>query len=154
MQRELVVGATGIASGSYLYPHALNSLVGTKFKIVTGYPGGNDVNLALERGEVQGRCGWSWSSIKTTRFNWVRDKRIIVLVQMSLSKHPDLPDVPLIMDLAKTDEERQIFKMIFARQTMGRPYTAPPGMPADRLAALRQAFMDTMTDKEFLDEAE
>jgi tripartite-type tricarboxylate transporter receptor subunit TctC len=103
---------------------------------------------------VQGRCGWSWSSIKTTRVNWVRDKRIIVLVQMSLSKHPDLPDVPLVMDLAKTDEQRQIFKMIFARQTMGRPYVAPPGVPADRLAALRQAFMDTMTDKEFLDEAE
>ena len=129
-------------------------MLGTKFKIVTGYPGGNDVSLALERGEVQGRCGWSWSSIKTTRVNWVRDKRIIVLVQMALSKHPDLPDVPLIMDLAKTDEQRQIFKMIFARQTMGRPYVAPPGVPADRLAALRQAFMDTMADKEFLSEAE
>ena len=116
----------------------VNAVLGTKFKIVTGYPGGNDVSLALERGEVQGRCGWSWSSIKTTRFNWVRDKRIIVLVQMSLSKHPDLPDVPLIMDLAKTNEQRQIFKMIFARQTMGRPYLAPPGVPADRLAALRQ----------------
>ena len=84
----------------------------------------------------------------------MRDKRIIVLVQMSLSKHPDLPDVPLITDLAKTDEQRQIFKMIFARQTMGRPYLAPPGVPADRLAALRKGFMDTMTDREFLDEAE
>ena len=129
-------------------------MLGTKFKIVTGYPGGNDVSLALERDEVQGRCGWSWSSIKTTRFNWVRNKRIIVLVQMSLTKHPDLPDVPLIMDLAKTDEQRQIFKMIFARQTMGRPYLAPPGVPADRLAALRKAFMDTMADQEFLGEAE
>ena len=128
-------------------------MLGTKFKIVTGYPGGNDVSLAIERGEVQGRCGWSWSSIKTTRFNWVRDKRIIVLVQMSLSKHPDLPDVPLIMDLAKTSEQWQIFKMIFARQTMGRPYLAPPRVPADRLAALRKAFMDTMTDKDFLAEA-
>jgi tripartite-type tricarboxylate transporter receptor subunit TctC len=142
-----VIGATSRGA-------AFDPLLGTKFKIVTGYPGGNDVSLALERGEVQGRCGWSWSSIKTTRFNWVRDKRIIVLVQMSLSKHPDLPDVPLIMDLAKTDVQRQIFKMIFARQTMGRPYLAPPGVPADRLAALRQAFMDTMTDKEFLAEAE
>jgi tripartite-type tricarboxylate transporter receptor subunit TctC len=151
---ELTIGSTGAADDTYQFPALINAVLGTKFKIVTGYPGGNDVSLALERGEVQGRCGWSWSSIKTTRVNWVRDKRIIVLVQMALSKHPDLPDVPLIMDLAKTDEQRQIFKMIFARQTMGRPYVAPPGVPADRLAALRQAFMDTMADKEFLSEAE
>jgi tripartite-type tricarboxylate transporter receptor subunit TctC len=150
----LTIGSTGAADDTYQFPALVNAVLGTKFKIVTGYPGGNDVSLALERGEVQGRCGWSWSSVKTTRFNWVRDKRIIVLVQMSLSKHPDLPDVPLIMDLAKTDEQRQIFKMIFARQTMGRPYVAPPGVPADRLAALRKAFMDTMADKEFLDETE
>jgi len=81
-------------------------------------------------------------------------KRIVILVQLSLSKHADLPDVPLIMELAKTDELRQIFKMIFARQTMGRPYAAPPGLPADRLTALRKAFMDTMTDKEFLYDAD
>jgi tripartite-type tricarboxylate transporter receptor subunit TctC len=152
--KQLTIGSTGAADDTYQFPALINAVLGTKFKIVTGYPGGNDVSLALERGEVQGRCGWSWSSIKTTRVNWVRDRRIIVLVQMSLAKHPDLPDVPLIMALAKTDEQRQIFKMIFARQTMGRPYVAPPGVPADRLAALRKAFMDTMADKEFLDEAE
>jgi tripartite-type tricarboxylate transporter receptor subunit TctC len=152
--KPLTIGSTGAADDTYQFPALVNAVLGTKFKIVTGYPGGNDVSLALERGEVQGRCGWSWSSIKTTRLNWVRNKRIVVLVQMSLSKHPDLPNVPLIMDLAKTDEQRQIFKMIFARQTMGRPYAAPPGLPADRLAALRKGFMDTMADKEFLDEAE
>lgn len=152
--KPLTIGSTGAGDDTYQFPALVNAVLGTKFKIVTGYPGGNDVSLALERGEVQGRCGWSWSSIKTTRPNWVRNKRIIVLVQMSLSKHPDLPNVPLIMDLAKTDEQRQIFKMIFARQTMGRPYAAPPGLPADRLAALRKAFMDTMTDKDFLGEAE
>ena len=152
--KPLTIGSTGAGDDTYQFPALVNAVLGTKFKIITGYPGGNDVSLALERGEVQGRCGWSWSSIKTTRPNWVRNKRIIVLVQMSLSKHPDLPDVPLIMDLAKTDEQRQIFKMIFARQTMGRPYAAPPGLPADRLAALRKAFMDTMPDKDFLDEAE
>jgi len=152
--KQLTIGSTGAADDTYQFPALINAVLGTKFKIVTGYPGGNDVSLALERDEVQGRCGWSWSSIKTTRFNWVRNKRIIVLVQMSLTKHPDLPDVPLIMDLAKTDEQRQIFKMIFARQTMGRPYLAPPGVPADRLAALRKAFMDTMADQEFLGEAE
>ena len=152
--KPLTIGSTGAGDDTYQFPALVNAVLGTKFKIVTGYPGGNDVSLALERGEVQGRCGWSWSSIKTTRLNWVRNNRIIVLVQMSLSKHPDLPDVPLIMDLAKTDEQRQIFKMIFARQTMGRPYAAPPDLPADRLAALRNAFMDTMTDKDFLGEAE
>ena len=154
LEKPLTIGSTGAGDDTYQFPALVNAVLGTKFKIVTGYPGGNDVSLAVERGEVQGRCGWSWSSIKTTRFNWVRDKRIVVLVQMSLSKHPDLPDVPLIMDLAKTNEQRQIFKMIFARQTMGRPYLAPPGVPADRLAALRTAFMDTMTDREFLAEAE
>jgi len=158
--KPLTIGSTGAADDTYQFPALVNAVLGTKFKIVTGYPGGNDVTLALERGEVQGRCGWSWSSIKTTRFNWVRNKRIVVLVQMALSKHPDLPDVPLIMDLAQTKsiaetvELKQIFKMIFARQTMGRPYLAPPGVPADRLAALRKGFMDTMTDKEFLAEAE
>ena len=152
-EKPLTIGSTGAGDDTYQFPALVNAVLGTKFKIATGYPGGNDVSLALERGEVQGRCGWSWSSIKTTRFNWVRDKRIIILVQMSLSKHPDLPDVPLIMDLAKTDEQRQIFKMIFARQTMGRPYLAPPGVPADRLSALRKGFMDTMTDKDFLADA-
>ena len=158
--KPLTIGSTGAADDTYQFPALVNAVLGTKFKIVTGYPGGNDVTLALERGEVQGRCGWSWSSIKTTRFNWVRNKRIVVLVQMALSMHPDLLDVPLIMDLAQTKsiaetvELKQIFKMIFARQTMGRPYLAPPGVPADRLAALRKGFMDTMTDKEFLAEAE
>jgi len=152
--KQLTIGATGVDDDTYQFPVLLNALLGTKFKIVTGYPGGNAVTLALERGEVQGRCGWSWSSLRATRLNWVRRGTIVVLVQMSRSKHPDLPDVPLIMDLAKTDEQRQIFSMIFARETMGRPYVAPPGLPADRLAAWRTAFMDTMADKQFLYDAE
>jgi len=152
--RQLTIGSTGTGDDTYQFPALMNATLGTKFKIVTGYPGGNDVTLALERGEVEGRCGWSWSSLKATRLNWVVRKRIIILVQMSQSKHPDLPDVPLVMDLAKTSEQRQIFEMIFARQTMGRPYAAPPELPADRLAALRKAFMDTMTDKEFLYDAD
>ena len=101
-------------------------------KIVTGYPGGNDVGLAMERGEVQGRCGWSWSSVKSTHQKWIDDKKFTILVQLALDKHPDLPDVPLIIDLAKTDEQRQILKLIFARQVMGRPFLAPPGVPPDR----------------------
>jgi hypothetical protein len=129
-------------------------VLGTKMKIITGYPGGNDVNLAMERGEVDGRCGWSWSSVKSTRATWVGGKQITILTQLSLAKHPDLPDVPLIIDLAKNDEQRQILKLIFARQSLGRPYLAPPGVPAERVAILRKAFMDTMADKEFLAEAD
>ena len=128
-------------------------MLGTKFKIVTGYPGGNDIDLAMERGEVKGRCGWSWSSVVATHKRWIDDKKINVLVQLSLDKHPDLPDVPLVMDFAKTDEQKQIFRLIFARQVMGRPFLAPPGVPKDRADALRKAFMDTMKDPEFLADA-
>ncbi|HYA07800.1 MAG TPA: tripartite tricarboxylate transporter substrate-binding protein [Xanthobacteraceae bacterium] len=150
--KPLTVGSTGVGDDTYQFPAVMNAVIGTRFKIVTGYPGGNDVSLALERGEVQGRCGWSWSSIVATRMNWIATKRMVVLVQMSLSKHPDLPDVPLVMDLAKTDEQRQIFKLVFARQVMGRPYVAPPDVPAERLAVLRQAFSETMADPDFLSE--
>ena len=151
---ELTVGGTGSAADTDQFPRILNGVLGTRMKIVTGYPGGNDVNLALERGEVDGRCGWSWSSVKSTRASWLADKKITILMQLSLTKHPDLPDVPLVTDLAKTDEQRQILRLIFARQVMGRPYLAPPNVPADRVAALRSAFMGTMADKEFLAEAE
>jgi tripartite-type tricarboxylate transporter receptor subunit TctC len=151
--KTLTIGSTGTADDTYQFPAVVNAVLGTKFKIITGYPGGNDVSLAIERGEVDGRCGWSWSSLTTTRPTWVATKKIVVLVQMSLAKHPELPDVPLIMDLAKTEEQREIFKLIFSRQVMGRPFLAPPGIPADRLAALRKAFDDTMADKDFLAEA-
>jgi tripartite-type tricarboxylate transporter receptor subunit TctC len=154
MKKELVIGAIGTADDTYQYPRLLNNTVGTKFKIVPGYPGNNDISIALERGEVSGRCGWSWSSVKSTRMSWVQEKKINILVQVSLSKHPDLPNVPLIMDLAKSDEQRQMFRLIFARQVMGRPFQSTPGVPADRLHALQTAFMDTMRDPAFLAEAE
>lgn len=152
--KELVIGGTGASADTDQFPKLLNSVLGTKFKIVTGYPGGNDVSLAMQRGEVKGRCGWSWSSVKSTQPQWYKDKTINVLVQLSLAKHPDLPDVPLITDLAKNEEQKQIFKLIFARQVMGRPFLGPPGIPADRLEALRKAFMDTMKDPEFVAEAD
>ena len=152
--KQLTVGGTGAAADTDQFPRILNNVLGTKMKIVTGYPGGNDVNLALERGEVDGRCGWSWSSVESTRGNWVKDKKVNVLVQLALQKHADLPDVPLVTELAKNEEQKQILTLIFARQALGRPYLAPPGIPQDRVDALRQAFMNTMKDKEFLAEAE
>jgi len=150
-QKELVVGGTGQAADTDQFPAILNGVLGTK---LTGYPGGNDVTLAMERGEVKGRCGWSWSSVLSTHKRWIDDGSIIVLVQLSLHKHADLPNIPLVMDFAKTDEQRQIFKLIFARQVMGRPFLAPPAIPRDRAEALRAAFAATMKDQEFLADAE
>jgi tripartite-type tricarboxylate transporter receptor subunit TctC len=151
--KQLTVGGTGGGADTDVFPRILNNVLGTKMKLVTGYPGGNNVDLAMERGEVAGRCGWSWSSVQSTHPDWVKDHKIIVLVQLSLQKHPDLPDVPLVTDLAKTDEQRQILKLIFARQVMGRPFLAPPNLPKDRVDALQNAFQETMKDPEFLSEA-
>jgi tripartite-type tricarboxylate transporter receptor subunit TctC len=152
--KQMAVGGTGGGADTDVFPRILNAVLGTKMKLVTGYPGGNDVNLAMERGEVAGRCGWSWSSVVATHKNWLDEKKITILVQLALSKHPELPDVPLVTDLAKTDEQRQILKLIFARQVMGRPYLAPPNLPKERLEAIRRAFMETMQDKDFLAEAD
>ena len=151
---QLVVGASGAADDTYQYPALLNRMFGAKFKMVLGYPGGNDINLAMERGEVQGRCSIPWSTVKATRRDWIDENKVNLLMQYSLGKHADLPNVPLVMDLAKTDEQRTILTLIFGRQVMGRPFAAPPRVPSDRVDALRKAFMDTMADKEFLTEAE
>jgi tripartite-type tricarboxylate transporter receptor subunit TctC len=154
LKRELVVGATGPSADTYQFPKITNAVLGTKFKIVTGYPGGNDVDLAMERGEVEGRCGWSWTSVKSLRQPWLDRKQINILYQMGLSKHRDLAGVPLIVDLARTEEERAILRLIFARQVMAWPFLAPPGTPAERVDVLRKAFLQTMQDKDFLAEAD
>jgi len=151
--RELTVGGTGSGADTNQFPKVMNGVLGTKLKIVSGYPGGNNIDLAMERGEVDGRCGWSWSSIVSTRKAWLESGTIKVLVQLALEKHPDLPDVPLIMDYAKTDEQRAMLRLIFSRAALGCPFLAPPGMPADRAAILRKAFDDTMKDPEFLADA-
>jgi tripartite-type tricarboxylate transporter receptor subunit TctC len=154
LRHELIVGGTGASADTDQFPKIMNAVLGTKMRVITGYPGGNDIGLAMERGEVKGRCGWSWSSVKATHQPWLDEKRVNVLIQLSLEKHPDLPNVPLVVDLAKTDEDKKIMRLLFARQVMGRPFLAPPDLPPDRLAALRKAFMDTMRDKDFLADAE
>jgi tripartite-type tricarboxylate transporter receptor subunit TctC len=151
--KELLVGAVSFNDDTGQFAKVLNTVLGTRMKIVAGYPGGNDVVLAMERGEVKGRCGWSWSSVLAAHMAWWKEKKINILVQLALNKHPDLPDVPLVTDLARNPAQRQMLRMIFARQVMGRPFVAPPGIPPERLAALRKAFMDTVTDKEFLADA-
>lgn len=152
--KPMTVGGTGASADTDQFPKVANSVLGTKMKIISGYPGGNDVVLAMERGEVQGRCGWSWSSVKATHGSWIKEGKIIVLVQLALEKHPEIPGVPLIGDFAKTDEHRQILRLIFARQVMGRPFLAPPAIPTDRAETLRKAFMETMEDKDYLADAE
>jgi hypothetical protein len=130
----------------------LGNLMGVKLRVVSGYPGGAEMNLAMERGEVDGRCGW-WTSIKITHPDWVAEKRINLLLQRALHKSPDIPQVPLVIDLATNDRQRQILKLLLSRQQMGWPFLAPPGLPADRAQALRRAFDETTTDPDFLSEA-
>jgi len=131
----------------------MNALLGTKFKIVTGYKSSEDVNLALQRGEVEARA-ISLSSITSQRAEWLRDKLINILTQVGAKRAHELPDVPLVTELAKNDEDRQVFKLVSVAQGLGRPYLAPPGVPAERLVILRKAFEATMRDKAFLAEAE
>ena len=153
LTKPMIVGGTGPGADTDTFPKVLNNILGTKLKLITGYPGGNDILLAMERGEVEGRCGYSWSSAKSRKADWLRDKTMNILIQLSTAKHPDLPDVPFVMDLAKTDKDRQILALVFARQAWGRPFLAPPGVPADRAKALQTAFMATMNDPEFLADA-
>ena len=149
ISRDVVLG-----SSTVYHANLLNSLFGAKLKQVTGYPGGNDVVLALERGEVQGRCNWSWSSIIGTRPQWVQEKKINIIVQFAEEKHPDLQHVPLIMDLAKTPQQRQMLDLILTSQTMARPFVAPPDVPPERLKALRDGFRKMAKDPAFIAAAE
>ena len=151
-KKEYAIGATGYNT-SFQYPQSLNIIAGTKFKIILGYPGANEINLAMENGELVGRGSNSWASYKGTKPDWVRDKKINVLVQIGLKKANDLPDVPLLMDFAKNDEDRAALKLLSAPPNIGRPVFAPPGLPAERVKALRDAFDATMKDAAFLEQA-
>ena len=154
MTKELIVGGTGADATEVAWPKAVNKLIGTKFKIVVGYQSSTDMNLAMERGELEGNCGLGWTILKRRLPEWLREKKVNILFQMGLRKHPDIPDVPLISDYAKTPEDRKVFEFLFAPQEMGRPFFAPPGLPPERLRALRVAFERTLKDAAFLADAE
>jgi tripartite-type tricarboxylate transporter receptor subunit TctC len=153
MTKELVVGAPGTATSSVYYPKALNELVGTKFKIVSGYPGGNVVNLAMERGEVGGRGSNSWASWKSTHPEWLKEKKIYILVQIALKRDPELADVPTMMELAKNEDDRKVLEFLSADIPISRAYVTTPGVPPERVEALRRAFDATMKDPAYLAEA-
>jgi len=151
--KELVVAHSGAGADAYQFSRIINGVLGTRMRLVGGYRGGNEMLLAMERGEVGGRCGWSWSSVQATRQEWIARKRVNLLIQLALNKHPDLPDVPLVVDLAKTEQERTILRLVFARQQIAYPFLAPPGVPQDRADVLRAAFLKAMADPELLAEA-
>jgi tripartite-type tricarboxylate transporter receptor subunit TctC len=148
-EKEVVLGGTGAGAGIVLLPMVVNKLLGTKFKIVTGYRTSEDVNLGMERGEVQARA-FSIGSIESQHPDWISQHKAAFLVQAGVRRDKALPDVPLLTELAKTGEQRQIFKLISSSPALGQPYVAPPGVPADRLAILRKAFAATMKDPAFL----
>jgi tripartite-type tricarboxylate transporter receptor subunit TctC len=148
-QREMVVG--GIAD-SLLFAQVMNAILGTKFKTISGYKSGGEIGLAMERGEVEGRMGWSWSSVVSMNPEWIREGKIRNLVQFSTSKHADLPNVPLVTELAGSDADRALLELVFSRQVIGRPFIAPPGLDAETVEILRKAFGDTMRDPAFLAE--
>jgi tripartite-type tricarboxylate transporter receptor subunit TctC len=153
MTMEVPVAGTGPGLASVVYPTVLNNILGTKFKVVTGYTGSTEALLAVERGEVDGALT-SWSSLKTTQKSWIDEKKVNILVQYTLEKHPDLPNVPTVVELAKTPEDRQILALYASGAVVGRSIAATPKLPADRLKALRAAFQAMLKDPAFLAEIE
>jgi tripartite-type tricarboxylate transporter receptor subunit TctC len=150
---EFVVASSGLSSDTGVFALVLKNLFGAKVKIITGYPGGAEMSKAMETGEVDGRCGWSWSGVKASKPTWLSEKQINILVQMGLQKAPDLPNVPLIMDFARNDEERKILKLIYSRQEFAWPFMAPPDLAPERKLLLRTAFEATLKDPDFLADA-
>jgi hypothetical protein len=151
-ERELIVG--GIVSvDPETTPRLYNSLIGTRFKIVSGYNSTAQIALAIERGEVQGIADWSWSSFKAVRPDWIRDKKVTMLMQGALQNDPELAGLPNALDFIKSPSDRQVMELHFTQKTAARPLVVPPGVPAERLAILRRAFAALGQDKEFLSEA-
>ncbi len=148
-----IVGGTGVGSGTDIQAMMLNNLIGSKLRLISGYPGGVDINLAMERGEVHGRCAWSWSSVIATQKNWVDQKKVVFPLQIALTKHKDLQNVPLVTEFITLKKDRQALELILSALTMGRPFAVGPKVPADRVVILRAAFDATMKDKKFLAEA-
>jgi tripartite-type tricarboxylate transporter receptor subunit TctC len=152
--REMIVGGGGPTSGNVLFPVVLNRLLGTRFKVITGYKSSAEVMLAVERGELDGVMSWNYSSVRASHMDLIRDGKVNLMVQFALKKHRELPDVPLVVDLAKSADERAILDLVFSRQEMGRPFMAPPNTPPAIARILRDAFAAVIKDSTFLADAE
>ena len=149
--RQVIVGATGVSAGPGVYPRLLNAFLGTKFKIISGYDT-SGMRLAMEKGEIDGICGLSWQTYNFISPDWIRDKKLNVLVQMGLEKNPELPAVPMAIDALKNPDDRKVLELIVLPQEFGRPFVAPPGTPEDRMAVYRKAFQAMLKDGQFLTE--
>lgn len=154
LDKQVTVAGTGVGTESVTVPYILRSILGFKYKVIAGYPGGSEMNLAMQRGEVDGRGTFSWTSLKPHYKAWVGSGDMTVLYQMGLQKHKDLQNVPLVLDLAKTDEQKKMLKVQFTAFQIGRPLFVAEGVPADRVQALRRAFDAAMKDKDLLADAE
>jgi hypothetical protein len=152
--QEILVAGAGATSNSAIMPRILNDLIGTRFNVIAGYDPTGGLNMALERGEAEGICGLSWSTIKASRPHWIKDKLLNVIVQVGVDKIPDLPDVPSAIDLVADAPSRQVLELVLIRQEIGRPLVFPAGVPGPRVEALRVAFIATLKDPAFLAEAE
>ena len=152
LAKETIAGTTAPGTTTYVYPTLLNRMFGAKFKLVTGYPDGSSIILALERGELQTVCQ-TYSSLNISHPDWIPQKKVYPILSMGLGRNPDVPDVPSVMEIARSDAERQMLKIILTPTIAGRPLTAPPGIPAERADALRTAFMAMVKDQAFLDDA-
>ena len=151
-EKELVVGDTGVGTGTHSYPKALNAMLGMKFKIVAGFPSSSDVFLAMERGEVDGICE-SLDSVSGKRPDWITGKKVNILFQGGAEPNPELKDVPFVPDLAKSPADKTAIEFLYAGQGIGRPFIAPPNMPPDRMKMVQDAFAATMKDPEFVADA-
>lgn len=151
--KELLIAGTSAGSDSQIIPEALNGLLGTRFKIISGYKDMTTAALAVERGEVQGLAYWGWVSLKSEKSDWLRDKKVNLLFQTALQPHPELPDVPLATSLARDEQEAKCLELLLARDVLGRPFVAPPDIPRERTAVLRQAFDASLKDPELLADA-
>lgn len=153
MSKELITGATGTGSGTYLYPAVMNALLGTKFKLVMGYTSTPEIDIAMERGEVNARSGGSIAGMLQERPEWFSQKKVIVLMQVGARRDKSLPDVPLMEELGRTPDEKALLKLVSSPVALGRPFLTAPGVPAERVALLREAFDSTMADPGFLEDA-
>ncbi|HTI85799.1 MAG TPA: hypothetical protein VL966_04280 [Alphaproteobacteria bacterium] len=151
--KQVSVGASGSGSQSNLNPQVYNAFLGTKFKVITGYPGTKDITLAVERGELDGIAGWSWDSLKLERPQWATSKDVNLVLQVSDRRHPEIPDVPNIYDYVDNPDDKATLELIFGHQLLGRPFMMAPGVPRERVEAARWAFDRTMKDPKFLAEA-
>jgi len=151
-KREVQVGATGVNATPAIFSNMMNTLFGTRFKVISGYTT-NEMRFALERGETEGVCGLAWQTYKAVQPGWIENKQIRPIAQMGLVKNRDLPDVPLAIDMLKDPVDRRVFELVVLPQEFGRPFIAPPGVPADRAAAMIKAFAQTLTDPAFIADA-